>query len=280
MAIEASGANTASSTLTALTAGAVNTKGSYTELIASTARESKMITVQITGNSNKRNFRFWLATGAASSEVDVFSFRMWSGVVANADRTSFTFPFTVASGTRISAACSCNVATQAASIQVWLSDDDSYGTSTEATLIGNVSGDTAQGVDVDAGASANTKGSWTEISSSAPHDMDFLVLFVGQSANTGINPNHNFLIDIGTGAASSETVLVSDIYSLNDTNEAGNTCFPIYAPISSGDRVVMRCQSDNTDSNDRIIDCSILGVNITAPAGEGGATQTSYGYFG
>ncbi len=280
MAIEASGANTASSTLTALTAGAVDTRGDWVELIDSTARESKLITVQITGNSNKRNFRFWLATGADEMEAEIFSFRMWSGVVANADRTSFTFPFTVASGTRISAACSCNVATQAASIQVWLSDDDSYGTSTEATLIGNASGEAAQGVDVDAGSTANTKGTpWTEISSSAPHDMDYLLLFVGQSANTSISPNHNFLIDIGTGALNSEEVLVSDIYSLNDTNEAGNTCFPIYAPISFGDRVVMRCQSDNTDSNDRIIDCSILGVNITAPAG-GSATQTSYGYFG
>lgn len=285
MAIEFAGADTSDSTITTLTAGAsIGTKNTtYVELISSTARASKRLTVRVGAINSKEHFQIFLATGAASSESDFISFTFWSGAAASgggAQNESFDIPCDIASSVRLSATCSSSLANSEVQISVALSDDDGPGTSSQRETIGITgANDGFMGTDVDPGGTANTKPSgWTEISASTSHDYDMLLVSVGMSDNNAL-ANGSWLIDIGTGAASSEVTLIEDIFHQADSFESGNQWYIIRAPITSGTRVVAKCQSTIIDSNDRLIDISIVGINWTAPAG-GGATQTSYGYFG
>jgi hypothetical protein len=271
MALEFAGADTANTALTTITSGSAGTKGSYTELIASTARASSLFTVNFHGISATEGVELFFATGAAASEVDLFSIMCFTR--ATQVHNAVTLPFSVASGVRLSAATLSSGASETIGVSVGLSDDDSWGTSSEATLIGASGG---KGAIVDPGGSVNTKGSYVELSSSAPHDMDFLVACIGGNENGAVNPQHDHLIDIAIGAASSEVVLVEDIFHVNPTSENSHSWYPIYAPISSGDRVSARAQSNGNNTADRLIDVSVLGVNLTAPTGGGGPAITAF----
>lgn len=284
MALEFAGADTSDSSITDLTSGGgVGTKETtYTELISSTARASKRLTVKVNGTTQKEHSQIFLATGAASSEVDFFNFTFWNGLAVAGVNYSFDVPCDIASGVRLSATSSASLANAVTSIQVALSDDDAAGSSDTRETIGITgSGSGFMGTDVNPGGTANTKPTtWTELSSSTSHDYDILLVSVGMSNNNSLG-NAEWLIDIGTGAASSEVALVENIHHSSDTSENGHQWFVIRAPISSGSRVSARCQSTSTDVNDRIIDISITGIKWTEPpGGGGGATQTSYGYFG
>ena len=64
----------ATSAGTVITAGAANTKGSYVELIASTASDCKMLKLTIIGlGVNITEALIDIATGSVASEVDVIS---------------------------------------------------------------------------------------------------------------------------------------------------------------------------------------------------------------
>lgn len=279
MAIEFAGADASSSTGTSITAGSAGVKGSYVELVSSTARESDLLTVTasaVTGAAT-RSTKVHIATGAAASETDLFEFIVPHGTLAGTN-VSFTIPFNIAASTRVSAAATSSLASSVVDVQVALSDDDSWGTSSQASLIGESS---QKGTAIDPGGTANTKGSWTELTSSAPHDIDYMLVLIAWNANSAISPALNFLVDIGTGAAASETVLVENIPKYHDVFEMRKTVYPIYAPISSGTRIAARAQCSGTDATDRICDVSILGCNLTAPSGGGGgATQHAYASIG
>lgn len=274
MAIEFAGADTSDSGLTAITSGTAGSKGGYTELISSTARESHLISVFIMPTSQDYEGVLHLATGADESEVDFLDVPFHG----NEDEVHrFTVPFTVASSARVAAAMTSTDASATADVAIALSDDDSWGTCTEATLIGSSGG---QGTDIDPGTPANTKPTnWTELTSSTPHDFDMLLINMGYSNNNAIGSRATWLVDIGTGASMSETALLENIPYKEQGFEIGHCPFVVYAPISSGTRVSARCQSSETDATDRIIDVSIVGFNLTAPAGGGGGGSESFGGF-
>ena len=286
MALEFAGADTSDTTLQTVTSGAgVGTKNTtYTELISSTANAYKRLTVRMATNDSKEHLKMYLATGAASSESDFLEFTYWAGASTGTEGgTNYTFdiPCDIASGQRLSVTSSASRASVPVSISVALSDDDAAGSSSQRETIGMTgTGSGFRGTDVDPGGTADTKPTgWTELSSSTSHDYDILLVSVGMSDNNAL-VGASWLIDIGTGVASSEVALLEDIYHTSDSNENGHQYYVIRAPISSGTRVAARCQSSITDATDRIIDVSVTGINWTAPPGGGSATQTSYGYFG
>ena len=269
MAIEWAGADTSDSSGLAITSGSAGAKGSYTEIIASTARESHLITLMINTASVDHEGVLHLATGVASSEVDFLEIP-FNG---NEDESySITVPYTIAVNARLSAAMTSTDGTSVAEISVGLSDDNSWGTCSQAELIGHSGG---QGTDIDAGGTANTKGSWAQLIGTTSHDYDGLLVHMGYSNNPA-QANFHFLVDIGTGAALSEVPLLENLNFVTNAFELYGSYHWIYAPITSGTRVSARCQCDTTDATDRIIDVSLVGFNLTAPAGGGASSVVSY----
>lgn len=278
MTIEAGGQDTSDSRGTPVTTGAANTKGSWAEIIASTSISAEWITITLDSQENDQPFLVDIGVGAAAAESAVISNIPFTSNATTVK--SFTLPLTIASGSRISARAQAVTSTRSIDVSVHLSDTASFGTSASNITLGS---DTANslGTVVDPGGAANTKGSWVELSSSTSDDIDLLAVFIGPNANAVIGVTGYFLVDIGIGAAASESVVIANIpYTQNSFED------PIYSPIifflniPSGTRVAARAQSTEIDATDRLIDISIIGCNMTAPSGGGGGGQSHAGHFG
>ena len=154
---------------------------------------------------------------------------------------------------------------------LYLSNDDSLGTSTSNETWGDQTG-TSQGTDVDPGGTDNTKGSYSELIASSGIAADYLVVFGGNSNNNN-QTIQRYLFDIATGAASSEVDDIPNIPFFSHNQELVSTAYSFFHSVSSSTRVSARCQSDNAvaaGTNDRLIDIAIIAFDITAPAGGGG----------
>lgn len=274
MTLEAAGQDTADTTLTAITSSAsANTKGSWVELVASTGQACERMKIDIRSTTDDETFLIDIGVGAAASESVVISnIQMWTNGPRSA---TFTLPITIASGSRISARCQDSSGSGTIDIAITYNEDDSYGTSASNITIGS---DTANslGTEVDPGGTANTKGSWTELAASTSADIDYLVVMIHNTDNNNIGAVYRVFVDIGTGAAASETVLVPNMYYTHENFEYGFCSFhAIRETINSGTRVSVRAQSDGTDSTDRLVSVSIIGCNMTAPSGGGGGGNSN-----
>lgn len=119
------------------------------------------------------------------------------------------------------------------------------------------------GTQVDPGTTANTKGSWVQITSSTSFHHKFLALTLNSGNNTALT-NANFLIDIGVGAGGSETVLYENLSMIQGANEdrmnpAWFGFFP--CDIPAGSRLAVRAQSTFTTNTDRLFNVTLIGLS-------------------
>ena len=271
MPLEFAGAVTASTSYTQVTSGAgAGTKGAYTQLIASTARQSHEIVLFLLPDGNKNNFQVFVATGSAGSETDVMQVVYWSGS-GSGRAECIRLPLTIASGARVAVAVAAGAASQTLRVGVCLSDVSAYGTGSQHFVAGVTGGGSGfQGTDVDPGATINTKGAWTQLTASTPNDADLLLVCIGMSQNNNLLGG-NFLVDIATGGSGSETAIIENIPVIRNASEEGYSQFTVLHTVASGTRLSARAQCTINDASDRIVDVSVVGVNLTAPAGGGGA---------
>ena len=275
--VDESAAVTASSLGVALTSPAsTHTKPTgFTTLIASTSEETYWVTVSIWSNNMAdstvdESFLIDLAVGAVSSETVFISNIPYFGNIEYGG-ISFSFPYTIASGSRVSARCQSTASTETLRIMVRLSNDDSYGTSTSNETIGANTG-ASVGTDIDPGSSANTKPtSYTTLTALSGIEYNCFLVFQALSDNDNINSAGAGLFDIATGAVSSEVDLIANEQYLASSLEVASNVTPYWATIPSGTRISARAQSTITDSNDRLIDLVIIGFAVTAPSGGGGS---------
>lgn len=130
----------------------------------------------------------------------------------------------------------------------------------------------SKGVTLTSGASAHTKGSWVELTSSAPEGItSFMVMLYNTNEGTG---SSRISIDIGLGTAP-EVVLVPDLRS-NIRVQHTVTQFMIPMAIPGGVRVAARSQSGTAGSiTCDVALCVFRGGFLSSPA----LTQaTHYGF--
>lgn len=105
------------------------------------------------------------------------------------------------------------------------------------------------GINVDSSASANTKGSYVELSASTPFDADGFYL----TAADGVT-GRDYLIDIAVGAAGSEAVILENIpFHTGGTGNIGLAQAYIPIPIKAGTRVSARAQASTGSSGVRLM---------------------------
>jgi hypothetical protein len=90
-------------------------------------------------------------------------------------------------------------------------------------------------------ATAHNKGAWFQAFASSAGDVSFVALYVFNLSTTATNSAA--LVDIGTGAAGSETVIVPNI-AVGGAAEASVYIFPL--KIASGTRIAVRAQGAQT----------------------------------
>jgi hypothetical protein len=232
---EAAGANTGISEGTEITAaGSTNTKGSYTQLLASTAFASAGILITQGGNSNNSaNFLTDIAIGGSGSEQVVVPNLFYKG---NGDGrlVSTYLPCSVPSGQRISARTQCSSATGKLRIMCQfiaggfqmppgVSQVTAYG----ADLANS------RGTDFTSSGSSNTKGSWTALSTSTTAPMSWAAILAVASSGS------QHLFDIGVGGAGSEVAVVTNLNIRAGDDDIRAYAFPLRIPKAS--RLSVRC---------------------------------------
>jgi hypothetical protein len=260
--VEAGAVDTTVSSGTLLTGGTANVKGSYVELIASTAFHASWMLVSFSRTvSSSAEFLLDIAVGAAASEQVIVNNLYASGL--SSLYFNYMFPVSIPPGTRISAriqdGASGTGRVNVALIGNSLLPSASYG---RLTTYGANTADSG-GVSIDPGGTLNTKGAYSEIVASTTNRIRGLIIAIGAQGNNA-RTDALWLFDVAIGAAGSEQIIISDLpiscVAAGDAVSPG--VFPII-PISipEGTRVAVRAQCSIIDAADRLFDVILYGVD-------------------
>jgi hypothetical protein len=270
MSVVTIGANASTSRGTAVTTSVNNTKGDWVELEDSTTADAHALVLIVSCRDAVTDCLIDIGTGAASSEAVLIA-NIFARAVGFHNQI-FYFPVAIASGTRVAIRYQAGNAAATVNTIMYLLNNTTDVPLTECTptTYGAVTADSG-GTAIDPGAVAHTKGSYTEIEDSTTDDIDWLYVIVGRT-DGGIS-NTDWLIDIATGAAASESIVIPDIWAFAHATTDVHDPYafgPFPVSISSGTRLAARAQCTSTDATDRLIDVVLIGYDGTAASGSGG----------
>lgn len=254
--------------------GSNNTKADWTELVASSSFAADSLGLVMFAGTTVADCLVDIATGAAASEsVILENIPYGMGNTTGTPCGSLILPISIASGSRVSARYQASTSTMTMRLAGYLMAKDTvaFHECTSSVTYGANTTDSG-GAGVDPGGSANTKGVYTELSASTSADIKWLVVGISNQIN-GARSGAFFLVDIATGAESSESVVVPDLFFAMSalTDAPGfHWFFPVPIEIASGTRLAVRAASNITDATDRLFDVIVLGFNGTSAGGGGG----------
>ena len=261
---ETAGAVDTGSRGTTITASAsTNTKGSYSEIIASTAFSAMGFWLLVFNPSAQGRFLIDLAIGGSGSEQIIVPNFFTAQPSAKEGVAHAFFPMSIPAGTRLSARCQSNVASIATDVIVLLLGGGNHplrsGQLVEA--YGPITS-TTSGVTIDPGGTAHTKGAWAELIGSTARAIHTLVVM----ANNQNNGTHSFgttLFDIAIGGAGSEQLVIPNIVRMTDGGPDTDSpqylgTFPLTIP--AGTRIAARSQCSSIDATDRLTYMTAYGV--------------------
>lgn len=267
-----------------------NVKGIYAELTSSSGFECNEIDFHIRAagaTGQARAILADLATGAAASETVIIP-NVPSD--SNSDSSAaaegrLTLPLTIASGTRFAWRIQVNSTTNNTA-NAWLSLR-AAGDTDGPTSYANYGADTSDSgaTQVDPGGTADTYGGYSQVTASSGLVGQILALMITKQAAV---PNQVLLwaVNIATGAAASEVVLIADTpfqYQASSTVDAGvqsrYRTFLTY--IASGTRIAVNASCNSNSNPARLIDVAILLATAPSESGGGGSSGTvGYAHFG
>lgn len=247
-----------------------NTKGAWVEISASTPHDCTFCVIGF-GFSSGGIYAFAtdIGIGPSGSEVPIMQnlISLIPGTSTGAQGTAYAFPVEIPTGTRIAARTQCGTGGVAITTQATIFDGgfvgsegfsqvDTYGFNSAAT----------NGTQVDPGSTANTKGSYSQITAATTYDLaGFMVAFdtLNQSANY-TNGIYN-LVDIAIGPAGSEVVIYPNIQMVMTKVTASYDTAPrvtCYIPVAipGGTRIAVRAQSENNTATERLFGITLYGV--------------------
>jgi hypothetical protein len=233
-----------------------HTKGSYSEIVSSLPYDISGIIASSVAEYYGAHRFFWdIAIGAASSESVIVS-NLGHQVQASQWFMGINhfIPISIKSGTRVSA----RVQSTYNAVGQWLKVgvhflrkefsrnyqiSDTYGAVTASTI----------GTAIDPGATANTKGSWVELTSGLTRGINAFWLDI-DNLHDWARTSCYWAFDIGIGSSGNEVAIVKDflvsLWNSNDMPMPLNT--PIFQiAISSGTRISARAKCTITTASDR-----------------------------
>lgn len=255
----------ASSEVATVTAGAANTKGSYAQIVASCPFDSSGFYLHFGGGNTGTHDTLWdIAVGAAGSEQIILANFLVSVSGFTSAKTQVFVPLRVKAGERIAVRLQSTTASATLGIGIQLCAGDFFSDLGlgRATTYGAVTADSG-GTECDPGATAHTKGAWMQITASTTNPIRYMIVCVGSRNNGVYNASGAALHDVGVGAAGSEQVIVDDLHTVvtsgADLHDPGAFGRPV--SVAAGQRLASRCQTGDTDANDRLRDIVIIGFD-------------------
>jgi hypothetical protein len=257
----------ATSQVTGVTGASTSyTKGTFQQIVASTTADSTWIMIYISNQiSGGSAFAVDIAVGTSGSEVAVISNLLCSADAAQGVR--YMFPLTIPAGTRISARVSSNVGFDSLPVGVTVFSDAyaSVGSGGPIDTYGFLS-TTNYGTTVDPGATANTKGAYTQIVASTTADLAGLSLYIdSQGTSTGAVGPITWLVDVAVGPSGSEVVILPNLFIIGVTGAGFSITYaPVisYLPLQIGaaSRIAVRAASSTGTTPDRLLGITVYGV--------------------
>lgn len=243
-----------------------NTKGSYTQIVASCPFDAAGFFLSFGGSNNTNVFDSLVdvAVGGAGSEQVILSNYLVSVSGFVAAKMSVFVPLKIAAGQRIAVRHQATTAGATLGIGIQIAAGDFFSDLTlgRATTYGADTSDSG-GTQVDPGGIANTKGAWAQIVASTTNPSRYIIICVGSRANGVYDASSTSLMDIGVGAAASEQVLVDDLFAFvtgaTDVYDTGAHARSV--SVAAGQRLAARAQGSVTDATDRLRDIVVIGFD-------------------
>lgn len=244
---------------TQITSGAIDTESSWTQLIASTARDAWGILVGFNRgavNAAVRSILCDIGIGGAGSEVALISNLIGNGGVNSnlGFHNARFFPLFIPAGTRISARVQTNVASHVLDVMIRLigaPDGAPYMPFAGVETIGTITGSLFAAVTPGA---SGTYGSWTTIGTTVRAWRGFTALF--QTVNNAVQTNQVVHAEVGY----SSVALATHVASFNTGEAVGQhgEQMPCMQPIPAG--TIMQVRIKSSIASPQAIPCAIYGL--------------------
>lgn len=241
--VQAAGSPGTTSGGTTVTSAALNTKGSWAQLVAASGQEAGGVLVVARSTLNAIDFLLDIGVGAAAAEQAIIKDLFVGNASGFRHSLLFFAPINIPNGSRISARCqSVGGATQVIGVTVHLLGSR-FNQGKPLSLVdalGTVPASTSLSV-VTANAVASTKGTYTQLIASTTREYRGLAV----TTNVG-SAAARFGVDIAVGAAAAEQVIIPDFHVINSVGSARqNPTQPVFIPcrIPAGTRLSARCAS-------------------------------------
>lgn len=259
------GTTLASSTGLTLTAGgSTNTKGSWVTMKSATAFAYEGFTVYCS-NGSADDFMVDIGIDDGSGNVSILVPDLHFAAVKHQreHNLALNIPVHVAAGSKLVARCAGAGTSTFFDCLIVGHSANPGGFPGYSRAVALFSPSSSRGVAVDPGGSANTKGSWAEITASTPADVAAIFGVVGFNGDVGRASTADFLLDVGLGAGGSEFVLLPDLYfNWSATWDGPQDVFfqPVAVHIPSGTRLAARGACSITTAGDRTVDLALYGL--------------------
>lgn len=240
--------------------GTANTKGAYTEFVASSEFDASGILIVTTRGIAGSLYLLDLAIGAASSEQVIVENVMYDFGTSAIEGQSLYIPIGIPQGSRIALRIQASTISATSEVVVTLfsrgfGNYPSYGRSTTYGTDVSDSG----GSQVQPGGTANTKGNFRVIAASTTNDIKAFSIMIGKNANVNL-ANANWLMDFAVGGSGSEVVVLPDLSfcsSATIDKHMPKIFGPFNVNIPAATRITVRAQCTTTNAVDRVFDAAI-----------------------
>lgn len=237
--------------------GSANTKSDYIEIDASTDYSGFPL-VSLVVSEYTEDYLFDIAVGAEDSESVILPNLIMSCLSAGQYGVQYPilFPILIPKNSRISWRAQSYGATNWCEVHMAIVPPSAFHSSQGFAKCLDYGSSTADsgGTSVDPGGSANTKGSWTQLSSSTERTIRGVILGIGSQRNT-VRTDAAWKLDLAFGA--SNEIVISDFF-LNCRSEHDLVCprFSPFLPITipAGVALNTRLSCSITDATDRLVD--------------------------
>ncbi|MDZ5457003.1 hypothetical protein [Azohydromonas lata] len=253
----------ASGALTTMIApGSLNTKGAWTQIVASTAFDAAALLLTLSVGTTNGSVLVDIGIGAAGTETVLLGNLQARRISSGNNVVQLLLPLQIPAGSRIALRyqqTAANVVLGACASVVaatWNSPATAGRTATHGAVPASSSGTV-----VDPGASANTKGAWVELTPATDSDASWLLLSV-MPTGTAINANTAFYVDVAVGASGAEQIIVPDVpvyVAATVESSMARVLLPISIPAGSRLAVRMQCSATTTPGREREVVAHLIG---------------------